>query len=63
MDRRDFNRLGIGVDDLIEAYIQTLLSVIAIDKMSIQLLTENGEFNMELFTSLNNDPNFLDEII
>ena len=63
MDRRDFNRLGIGVDDLIEAYIQTLLSVIAIDKMSIQLLTENGEFNMELFTSLNNDPNFLYAII
>ena len=25
MDRRDFNKLGIGLDDLIEAYIQTVL--------------------------------------
>lgn len=63
MDRRDFNKLGIGVDDLIEAYIQTVLSVIAIDKMAVMLLDNSGNFNMELFQSLNNDPTFLEEIL
>jgi hypothetical protein len=38
MDRKDFNILGIGIDDLIDAYIQTVLSVIAIDKMCIRLM-------------------------
>jgi len=33
MDRRDFNKLGLGLDDLIESYIQTVLSTIAIDRM------------------------------
>jgi hypothetical protein len=41
MDRKDFNQLGIGIDDLIDAYIQTVLSVIAIDKMSQRLMKEN----------------------
>ena len=35
MDRRDFNHLGLGLDDLIEAYIQTVLSTIAIDRMAM----------------------------
>jgi hypothetical protein len=38
MDRKDFNQLGIGVDDLIDAYVQTVLSVIAIDKMCQRLM-------------------------
>ncbi|TPX61167.1 hypothetical protein PhCBS80983_g01288 [Powellomyces hirtus] len=38
MDRKDFNQLGIGVDDLIDGYIQTVLSVIAIDKMARRLM-------------------------
>ncbi|KAJ3221754.1 hypothetical protein HDU81_010345 [Chytriomyces hyalinus] len=41
MDRKDFNQLGIGIDDLIDAYIQTVLSVIAIDKMAQRLMKEN----------------------
>lgn len=40
MDRKDFNILGIGIDDLIDAYVQTVLSVIAIDKMCLQLMPE-----------------------
>ncbi|ORY46531.1 hypothetical protein BCR33DRAFT_715582 [Rhizoclosmatium globosum] len=43
MDRKDFNQLGIGIDDLIDAYIQTVLSVIAIDKMAQRLMKENVE--------------------
>jgi len=42
MDRKDFNQLGIGIDDLIDAYIQTVLSVIAIDKMCHRLMKENN---------------------
>ena len=62
MDRKDFNMLGIGTDDLIEAFIQTLLSIIAIDKMSQNLLTKKGLFRMKLFNSMNDDRRLLEEI-
>ena len=62
MDRRDFNRLGVGLDDLIEAYIQTVLSTIAIDKMAARLFNKKGKFSRRLFTSLNDDPALLAEI-
>ncbi len=63
MDRRDFNKLGIGLDDLIEAYIQTVLSTIAIDKMCKNLFNSKGKFKMRLFKSLNNDSTLLNEIL
>ncbi|MEL7221945.1 MAG: hypothetical protein AAGJ93_11540 [Bacteroidota bacterium] len=63
MDRRDFNKLGIGLDDLIEAYIQTVLSTIAIDKMCKMLYNSKGKFRMRLFKSLNNDATLLNEIL
>ncbi len=62
MDRRDFNRLGIGLDDLIEAYIQSVLSLVAIDKMAKTLINKQGKFRMKLFKSLNNDLSLIDEI-
>ncbi len=62
MDRRDFNRLGLGLDDLIEAYIQTVLSTIAIDNMAKTLTNKQGRFRMRLFRSLNNDQALLQEI-
>lgn len=62
MDRRDFNKLGLGLDDLIEGYIQTVLSTIAIDKMCKTLYNSKGRFRLKLFKSLNNDPTLLDEI-
>lgn len=40
MDRKDFNQLGLGIDDLIDAYIQTILSVISIDKMCERLMKD-----------------------
>lgn len=73
MDRKDFNILGIGIDDLIDAYIQTVLSVIAIDRMCGRLMKpvegSGGrddslmEFNYELFEALNPDKALLDEIM
>lgn len=62
MDRRDFNKLGIGLDDLTEAYIQTVLSMVAIDKMAQTLVNKQGKFRMRLFKSLNDDPSLIDEI-
>ncbi|GJM35950.1 MAG: hypothetical protein DHS20C18_49510 [Saprospiraceae bacterium] len=63
MDRRDFNKLGIGLDDLIEAYIQTVLSMVAIDSMSKTLFNKQGKFRMRLFKSLNDDPALIEEIM
>jgi hypothetical protein len=62
MDRRDFNMVGIGTDDLIEAYIQTVLASIAIDKMTATLLTKKGGLRQSLFRSLDDDPALLEEI-
>lgn len=62
MDRKDFNRLGVGLDDLIEAYIQTVMSTLAIDRMARQLYNSKGRFRMRLFKALNDDAALLDEI-
>ena len=74
MDSNDFNVLGLGLDDLIDAYIQTVQSVISIDKLCIELLEspslvnqeENekmfGKFNFDLFKKLNPDDSLLNEI-
>lgn len=63
MDRKDFNSLGIGTDDLIEAYIQTVLTVIAIDKMAQNLINKKGGFRAKLFHSLDNDESLMKEIM
>ncbi len=63
MDRRDFNRLGVGLDDLIEAYIQTVLSMIAIDKVAQELTSKEGRFRIKLFKELNDDKSLIDEIL
>ncbi|KAF9967737.1 hypothetical protein BGZ70_008398 [Mortierella alpina] len=68
MDRKDFNQLGLGVDDMIDAYIQTVLSVIAIDKMCQRLMVATGEgeelrFDMELFKALNPDSVLWQEVL
>ena len=63
MDRKDFNALGISIDDLIESYISTVLSVIAIDKMACLLVDDKGRFDMELFSALNPDDVLCAEIL
>ncbi len=63
MDSKDFNRLGISVDDLIEAYIQTVLSMVAIDQMAQQLINQKGKFRPRLFRSLNPDDALMEEIL
>ncbi|TNF00820.1 MAG: hypothetical protein EP326_05910 [Deltaproteobacteria bacterium] len=63
LDRKDFNTLGLGVDDLIEAFIQATLSIIAIDKMCVGLINQKGKFRKKLFSSLDNDDSLMSEIM
>ena len=63
MDRKDFNMLGVGLDDLIEAYVQTVLATLAIDRMASNLLSVRGTLKPKLFRSLNDDPSLLAEIV
>lgn len=63
MDSRDFNQLGIGLDDLVEAYVQTILATTAIDKMAQRLVTQKHRFRRRLFASLVSDPALMEEII
>eukprot|EP01108_Squamamoeba_japonica_P005620 TRINITY_DN4511_c0_g1_i2.p2 TRINITY_DN4511_c0_g1~~TRINITY_DN4511_c0_g1_i2.p2 ORF type:complete len:379 (+),score=191.57 TRINITY_DN4511_c0_g1_i2:43-1179(+) len=37
-DRRDFNKLGVGLDDLIDAYVQTVCASAAIDSLAQKLV-------------------------
>jgi len=62
MDAKDFNRLGMGLDDLIMAYIQTVMSAVAIDKLACRVL-KGGDFNFDLFSSLDKDDALLKEIL
>jgi len=44
MDMKDFNKLGIAIDELIDAYVQTCLATLAIDRMACRLTKKNGVF-------------------
>ena len=63
MDSRNFNRLGLGLDDLVEAYIQTVLAMTAIDDMAGRLLTSKGLFRRRYFGVINEDERLVQEIV
>lgn len=62
VDSRDFNRLGFGLDDLIESYLQTVMCVVSIDEMARSLINTKGKFRRKLFQSINPDRRFNEEI-
>lgn len=61
--QREFSRLGLGIDDLINAFIQTVLATVAIDQLATKMLDEKGLFKDKYFLSLNNDLVLLEEIL
>ena len=61
-DYKEFNMLGLSFDELIEGYVQLVLAVNAIDRMSINLINKKGELKTELFKSFDNDKLLLKEI-
>ena len=63
VDRRDFNKLGIGLDDLIDGFIQSVMATVAIDKMAENLINSKGMLKARLFKSLNDDPALIEEIV
>lgn len=63
MDTKDFNKLGLSLDSLIEGYIQSVLSTIAIDKMAEQLIGSKKNFKRKLFDAINGDAILLNEIM
>ncbi len=63
MDRREFNRLGLGLDDLIESFIQTVMGIIAIDKIARRFISKKGDFKKKLFQSLVPDKKLFEEIL
>lgn len=62
MDRRDFNTLGLSLDDLLKGYVQAVLASVAIDKMACNLTTQKGKFRLKLFEKLNQDESLIAEI-
>ena len=63
VDSRDFNRLGFGLDDLIESYLQTVMCLVAIDEMAKSLINTKGKFRKKLFQAINPDESFNEEIL
>lgn len=63
MDQRDFNRLGLSLDEIIEAYVQTVLSVLAIDDMAQRLISTKGTLRRKLFQDLCQDEVLVGEIL
>ncbi len=62
MDRKDYGKLGLGLDDLIEAFVQSVLANRAIDDLARKLVKRGGGFRTDLFRSLNNDETLLAEV-
>ncbi|KAI8867536.1 hypothetical protein GQ42DRAFT_171647 [Ramicandelaber brevisporus] len=64
MDMDGFDTLGLGMDDLIDGYIQTVLATIAIDRMSLQLQPAGSDsFDLEKFKEMNPDPVLIAELM
>lgn len=62
MDRKDFSVLGLGLDELIQSFLQTVFAMVAIDQMAMKLVAKDGKFNFKLFRSFNDDPSLIGEI-
>jgi hypothetical protein len=62
VDRKDYNKLGLGLDDLIECFMQSVMANRAIDDLAVRLVKRGGGFRRDLFRSLNNDEKLLAEI-
>jgi len=62
LDEEEFPSLNINIENLVDAYFQSIFATIAIDKMADELYRD-GSFNTELFRELNNDSTLIEEIL
>ena len=63
MDSRDFNKIGVGLDEIIEAYLLTVLAMLAIDRMAVELVTQKNRFRRKFFGNMNPDDGLLSELM
>lgn len=64
MDTKDFNKLGVGIDDLIDGFIQTVMCSAAIDDVCSRLAPEDStSFDLDLFSSMNKDEALIAELM
>lgn len=61
MDRRDFDTLGVGLDELIDGFVQTCLATVAIDRMA-SFLSPAGVFSPARMAEVNEDEGLLAEL-
>jgi len=62
MDEIDFPSLDIDLENLVDAYFQSVFATIAIDKMACEIYDEENGVN-EFFRQLNDDKTLFDEIL
>ena len=63
IDSAAFPTLNFNLDDLIDAFVQSVLSATAIDHMCSSLLREDGSLDLEAFRSINPDEKLLAELL
>ncbi len=61
-DTRDFNKLGMALDDLIESYLQTIMATISVNRMGASLVSTKGLFKRRFFKSVNPDSSLVAEV-
>lgn len=62
MDEAGFETLGLGIDELVLAFAQTVFATVAIDCMAKRFMP-GGVFNAAAFTALSEDASFSGEIL
>lgn len=63
IDDAAMDALAIGIDDVVDGFMQTVFSIHAIEDMCKRFTTKDGELNLELLKELNPDPQLLAELI
>lgn len=61
MSTKEFEQLNINLTDLVDGYVQTVLSMIAIDEMAIKIFKDSNY--RQMLCKLNPDPVLLSEIM
>ncbi|KRZ93196.1 Chromosome transmission fidelity protein 18 -like protein [Trichinella sp. T8] len=62
VDDRNFGDMQLGLDQLVECYVQTVLAASAVDAQCQRLLPERSRFDLSLFLELDNDKSFISEV-
>lgn len=63
LSEQEFETLGLGLDDLIDAYVQTVMATVAIDHMAIKLSDPITGLDLTAFAAMDNDPGLIRELI